>query len=169
MAQESSEPQKSDEESDQAEDFAALIDFHPYRDRFEANHRIPAEPRSRESILAELGAMAEEEDRMGNAGRVSGSIYHGGHDHYRFLIEAYGLFAHANVLQRDMYPSATKLEGEIVAMTASLLHGEAVADTSPRRGGLRRRHVRRHREPDQPDARLPRARPDREGDHARPR
>jgi glutamate/tyrosine decarboxylase-like PLP-dependent enzyme len=121
--QESPEPQKSDEE----QDFAALIDFHPYRDRFEANHRIPAEPRSRESILAELGAMATEEDRMGNAGRVSGSIYHGGHDHYQFLTEAYGLFAHANVLQRDMYPSATKLEGEIVAMTASLLHGEAVA------------------------------------------
>ena len=75
--------------------------------------------------------MAEEEDRMGNAGRVSGSIYHGGHDHYQFLTEAYGLFAHANVLQRDMYPSATKLEGEIVAMTASLLHGEAVAEHHP--------------------------------------
>ena len=68
---------------------------------------------------------------MANAGRVSGSIYHGGHDHYRFLTEAYGLFAHANVLQRDMYPSATKLEGEIVAMTASLLHGDAVAEHHP--------------------------------------
>jgi len=128
VAHESAEPREPDQESDETQDFASLIDFHPYRNRFEANHRIPAEPRSRESILAELGTMAAEEDQMGNAGRVSGSIYHGGHDHYQFLIEAYGLFAHANVLQRDMYPSATKLEGEIVAMTASLLHAEAVAE-----------------------------------------
>ena len=71
-----SEPEQEPEQEPEG-DFAALIDFHPYRDRFEAYHRIPAEPRSRESILAELGAMAEEEDRMGNAGRVSGSIYHG--------------------------------------------------------------------------------------------
>jgi glutamate/tyrosine decarboxylase-like PLP-dependent enzyme len=117
--------------ADDREDVAALIDFHPHRDRFEAHHRIPVEPRSRDSILAELGAMAGEEDLMANAGRVSRSIYHGGHDHYRFLTEAYGLFAHANVLQRDMYPSATKLEGEIVAMTASLLHGGAVAAHHP--------------------------------------
>ena len=31
--------------SDQSDDFASMIDFHPYRDRFEAHHRIPAEPR----------------------------------------------------------------------------------------------------------------------------
>jgi glutamate/tyrosine decarboxylase-like PLP-dependent enzyme len=117
--------------ADESQDFGGLIDFHPYRDRFETHHRIPVEPRSHESILAELSVMAEEEDRIANAGRVSGSIYHGGHNHYRFLIEAYGLFAHANVLQRDMYPSATKLEGEIVAMTASMLHGDAVPSHHP--------------------------------------
>ena len=111
--------------------FAGLIDFYPYRDRFRTYRRLDPEPRSRESILDELRIMAEEEDRIGNAGRVSGSIYHGGHDHYRFLTEAYGLFAHANVLQRDMYPSATKLEAEIVAMTASMLHGDAVEEHHP--------------------------------------
>ncbi|HSP65888.1 MAG TPA: aminotransferase class V-fold PLP-dependent enzyme, partial [Candidatus Deferrimicrobium sp.] len=108
-----------------------LIDFYPYRDRFRTYRRLDPEPRSRDSILAELRTMAEEEDRIGNAGRVSGSIYHGGHDHYGFLTEAYSLFAHANVLQRDMYPSATKLEAEIVAMTASMLHGEAVEQRHP--------------------------------------
>ena len=119
------------QESQESQEFGGLIDFHPYRSRFETHHRIPAEPRSRESILAELSAMAEEEDEMANAGRVSGSIYHGDHDHYRFLTDAYGLFAHANVLQRDMYPSATKLEGEIVAMTAALMHGDAVPGHHP--------------------------------------
>ena len=100
-----------------------LIDFYPYRDRFPAYHRLEPEGRDRGSILDELATMAREEDRIGDAGRVSGSIYHGDHDHYAFLTEAFRLFAHSNVLQRDMYPSATKLEAEIVAMTASMLHG----------------------------------------------
>jgi len=108
-----------------ADDDGALIDFYPYRDRFKSYNRLPVEGRDRESILDELATMATEEDRIADAGQVSGSIYHGDHDHYRFLTEAFRLFAHANVLQRDMYPSATKLEAEIVAMTASMLHGDA--------------------------------------------
>ncbi|HZQ50184.1 MAG TPA: pyridoxal-dependent decarboxylase [Candidatus Dormibacteraeota bacterium] len=102
-----------------------MIDFYPYRDRFAKYHKLPAAGRDRESILAELATMAHDEDRIADRGRVSGSIYHGDHDHYAFLTEAFRLFAHANVLQRDMYPSATKLEAEIVAMTAGMLHGEA--------------------------------------------
>ena len=101
----------------------SLIDFYPYRDRFRTYHRLEAEGRNRQSILDELATMAAEEDRIADRGRVSGSIYHGDHDYYRFLTEAFRLFAHANVLQRDMYPSATKLEAEIVAMTAAMLHG----------------------------------------------
>src|ERR1700693_3264558 len=100
----------------------SLIDFYPYRRRFRTYHHLEAEGRDPKSILDELATMAGEEDRIADRGRVSGSIYHGDHDHYRFLTEACRLFAHANVLQRDMYPSATKLEAEIVAMTAAMLH-----------------------------------------------
>jgi len=107
-----------------AEDEGPLIDFYPYRDRFETYQALAPRGRDRESILDELATMAREEDRIADEGRVSGSIYHGGHDHYAFLTEAFRLFSHANVLQRDMYPSATKLEAEIVAMTRSLLHGD---------------------------------------------
>jgi sphinganine-1-phosphate aldolase len=106
------------------DDSGALIDFYPYRSRFKTYERLPSEGRDRKSILDELGTMAGEEDRIADLGHVSGSIYHGGHDHYAFLTEVFRLFAHANVLQRDMYPSATKLEAEIVAMTAAMLHAE---------------------------------------------
>ena len=102
---------------------APLIDFYPYRNRFKSYERLEQDGRDRGSILDELATMASEEDRIADRGHVSGSIYHGGHDHYAFLTEAFRLFAHANVLQRDMYPSATKLEAEIVAMTKSMLHG----------------------------------------------
>jgi sphinganine-1-phosphate aldolase len=105
-------------------DDAALIDFYPYRERFRTYHALEPLSRDRQSILAELRTMAAEEDRIADQGRVSGSIYHGGHDHYAFLTEAFRVFAHANVLQRDMYPSATKLEAEIVAMTKAMLHGD---------------------------------------------
>jgi glutamate/tyrosine decarboxylase-like PLP-dependent enzyme len=105
-------------------DEGSLIDFYPYRARFKTYQRLAAGGRDRKSILEELATMASEEDRIGDQGRVSGSIYHGDNDHYAFLTEAFRLFAHANVLQRDMYPSATKLEAEIVAMTASMLHGD---------------------------------------------
>jgi glutamate/tyrosine decarboxylase-like PLP-dependent enzyme len=78
--------------------------------------------------------MAKEEDAFWETGKCSGTMYCGDHDHYRFLTEAFGLFAHVNALQRDMCPSATKFEAEIIAMTLDLLHGEAVTATTP--GGL---------------------------------
>jgi glutamate/tyrosine decarboxylase-like PLP-dependent enzyme len=45
--------------------------------------------------------------------------------------EAFGRFAHVNALQRDMCPSQTKFEGEIIAMTLDVLHGDAVTDGQP--------------------------------------
>jgi sphinganine-1-phosphate aldolase len=106
-----------------------LLDgFYPYRRRFPVHRHLAAEGLDRQDIIDQVAAMADAEDELGDTGRVSGSLYHGGHDHYAFLTEVYGRFAHANVLQRDMYPSATKFEAEIVAMTAAMLHGEAVAD-----------------------------------------
>ena len=99
--------------------------LHPYAGRYDVHATMPEEGVSREEILRELREMSTEEDRKGDEGRVSGSIYSGDHDHYAFQVEAFGYYAHANVLQRDMYPSATKMESEIIAMTAEMLHGDA--------------------------------------------
>src|ERR1700693_5446926 len=115
----------------------SLIDFYPYRARFKTYQRLEAGGRDGQSILDELATMAQEEDRIANLGHVSGSIYHGGQDHYAFLTEAFRLFAHANVLQRDMYPSATKLEAEIVAMTAAMLHAPEACGVGTFRGAER--------------------------------
>jgi glutamate/tyrosine decarboxylase-like PLP-dependent enzyme len=87
---------------------------------------VPSGPLERAAILAEVSGMAQAEDAKGDEGLVSGSLYSGDHDHYAFLGEVFSLFSHANVLQRDMYPSATKFEAEIIAMTADLVHGNPV-------------------------------------------
>ena len=99
--------------------------LHPYADRYEVHASLPEEGVGREVILRELREMSTAEDAMGDSGRVSGSIYSGDHDHYAFLVEAYAFYAHSNVLQRDMYPSATKMEAEIIAMTAGMMHGDS--------------------------------------------
>lgn len=115
-----------------ADPFASILDdFYPYRSRFEVHDRMPAVGLPREQVLAELHTMAAEEDRLGDAGRCSGSIYSGDHEHYHAMAKAFEVFAHANVLQRDMYPSANKLEGEIVAMTLDMLSADAVAEHHP--------------------------------------
>src|SRR5579863_8381215 len=103
---------------------------YPYEDRFAVHRGLPVEGRSRKEILVELETMATEEDAFWETGKCSGTMYCGDHEHYHFLNDAFGLFAHVNSLQRDMCPSSTKFEAEIIAMTLDLLHGEAVQDTT---------------------------------------
>ncbi len=102
-----------------------LAAFYPYRDRYRAHRTIPEQPLPREGVLDVVRTLAAEEDALGDSGKVSGSLYLGDHDQYHFLTQVFESFAHANVLQRDMYPSSTKFEGEIVAMTAAMLNGDA--------------------------------------------
>ena len=103
----------------------------PYAERFTVNRTFPAHGRDREDIIDELSQMAKEEDAFWETGQVSGTMYCGDHSHYDFLTRAFGLFAHVNVLQRDMCPSATRFEGEIIAMALDLFHADAIDDGDP--------------------------------------
>jgi sphinganine-1-phosphate aldolase len=103
----------------------------PYSDRFEVHRRLPEEGQDHEKVLAAMRTMAEEEDSFWETGKCSGTMYSGDHDHYRFLNEAFGLYSHVNALQRDMCPSVTKFEAEIIAMTLDLLHARAVEGSVP--------------------------------------
>jgi sphinganine-1-phosphate aldolase len=94
----------------------------PYADRYPVARQIPDRGRSRPEVLAEIEAMSAAEDANADEGLISGSIYSGDHEHYAFLNEVFGHYSHANVLQRDVYPSATRFEGEIIAMAAELMH-----------------------------------------------
>ncbi|HTO00406.1 MAG TPA: aminotransferase class V-fold PLP-dependent enzyme [Microthrixaceae bacterium] len=107
-----------------------MSDF-PYAERFPVNRTMPEQGRNRAEILDELTQIAREEDRTWESGQISGSYYCGDHDHYDYMNQAFGLFGHVNALQRDVCPSATKFEGEIIAMTLDMLHAEAVTDTTP--------------------------------------
>jgi len=107
---------------------------YPYADRFPVHRTLPETGRPREEVLAQLETMAKEEDAFWETGKCSGTMYCGDHDHYDYLNRAFALFSHVNALQRDMCPSATNFEGEIIAMALDLFHGAAVEETTP--GGL---------------------------------
>jgi hypothetical protein len=99
---------------------SALMSEYPYAERFPVNRTLPETGRPREEVLAQLQTMAKEEDAFWETGKCSGTMYCGDHDHYDFLNQAFGLFAHVNALQRDMCPSSTNFEGEIIAMALDL-------------------------------------------------
>jgi sphinganine-1-phosphate aldolase len=104
---------------------------YPYQDRFPVNRTLPEHGRPREEVLAEMSALAHEEDVSWESGRVSGTMYCGDKDHYAFMNDVFGLYAHVNVLQRDICPSATRYEGEVIAMALDLFHAGEVTDGEP--------------------------------------
>lgn len=104
---------------------------YPYAHRFPVHRILPDQGRPREEVLAELRAMAAEEDAVWETGQISGTMYCGDHEHYAFLGQAHNLFAHVNALQRDLCPSQTKFEGEIIAMVLDLMHADQVTGTEP--------------------------------------
>ncbi len=97
---------------------------YPYADRFAVVRAIPEHGRDRSEILAELRTMATAEDAFWQTGKASGSFYCGDMDHYAFMSEAFAMYGHMNALQRDVCPSATRFEGEIIAMGLDLFHGD---------------------------------------------
>ena len=103
-----------------------LTGIKAYRQHYGVNRRLPEDGRDRAEILFELREMAAMEDDFWQTGRCSGSLYSGNMEHYAFLNDAAGLYSHVNALQRDICPSASRFESEIIAMTLDLMHGDAV-------------------------------------------
>jgi glutamate/tyrosine decarboxylase-like PLP-dependent enzyme len=105
--------------------------LYPYEDRFGRLDGIPTEPMADDEILSLLRELAEIEDRKWSGGKCSGTTYSGDHEHYGVVADAYARFLHVNTLQRDLCPSMSHMENEIITMTADLLHGRAVTDADP--------------------------------------
>jgi len=105
--------------------------LYPYAARYGVIREFPEEGLSREAVLAQLAEMSREEDARWEGGKCSGTIYHGDHAHYAFLTECFGMFNHTNALQRDMCPSMSRFESEIIAMTLDMLHADAVREHDP--------------------------------------
>jgi glutamate/tyrosine decarboxylase-like PLP-dependent enzyme len=106
-----------------------MSDF-PYADRFLVHRTMPEEGTARADVLATMSYMSETENAAWESGQCSGTMYCGDHGHYDFLNEAFSYFSYVNSLQRDMCPSSTKFEAEVIAMTLDMLNASALSDSS---------------------------------------
>ena len=95
----------------------------PYHDGFLTFRRIPVEGIDRTTILAELETLSAAERDHWSDGHASGAVYHGDPGHVDLLNRVYALNSQSNQLHPDLFPSASKFEAEIVAMTAAMLGG----------------------------------------------
>ncbi len=96
----------------------------PYGD-LEIYRKLPNRGVARSNVLELIRAVAERERPRWISGQASGAVYHGGSEHTEFLNQVYALTAHVNPLHTDLWPSASKFEAEIVAMTADMLGGSS--------------------------------------------
>jgi glutamate/tyrosine decarboxylase-like PLP-dependent enzyme len=104
----------------------------PYPDRFENSKGFAPAGKTPAQILKQLRAIAGQEDGVWQTGKISGSLYSGEAAHYTLLNECFALFSHGNALQRDLCPSMSHFENEIIAMTLDMLHGDAVKKHDPK-------------------------------------
>jgi len=95
----------------------------PYKNKFASFTQIPAIGRSHEEVLREMESMREMEESHWRDGFISGAVYHGDQKHIDFLNQVYAINSQSNPLHADVWPSATKFEAEIVAMTGNMLGG----------------------------------------------
>ncbi len=113
--------------SDEQESMDLFGDMHPYNKLFQVFTKLPEKGMDEEEILKEIAYMSEEENKKWQGGQCSGTMYHGGMEHYAFLNKVFSMFSSINLLQRDLCPSGTKFEAEVLAMVGKMLHGEEVS------------------------------------------
>jgi glutamate/tyrosine decarboxylase-like PLP-dependent enzyme len=99
----------------------------PYRGELPSYPRLPAAGVPRAEVAGLVERLAEAEESRWRNGFASGAVYHGDPEHIAFLNRVYAAQSQSNPLHPDLWPSATKFEAEIVAMTAGML-GAAHAD-----------------------------------------
>jgi sphinganine-1-phosphate aldolase len=105
----------------------------PYRDQFPSFRQLPADGLARSEVIGVIDRLASAEEAAWRDGYASGAVYHGDPGHVAFLSQVYTLQSQSNPLHPDLWPSATKFEAEIVAMTAAMLassHAPADAPVS---------------------------------------
>ena len=103
----------------------------PYRGQAPSFTELPADGLARAEVTGLVEQLAAVEERTWRQGYASGAVYHGDPEHVAFLNGVYAAESQSNPLHPDLWPSATKFEAEIVAMTASMLGARHAAPELP--------------------------------------
>jgi glutamate/tyrosine decarboxylase-like PLP-dependent enzyme len=93
----------------------------PYAGEIPVHTSLPESGVAREQVLEEIETMSRAEHDRWSEGKISGAVYQGDESHIEFLSKVYALQSQNNPLHLDVWPSGSKFEAEIVAMTADML------------------------------------------------
>ena len=132
-----------------------MSNAYPYAERFGVNRTLPeTRPARARRSSPSCARWPPRRTRSGRPASAPGTMYCGDHEHYDFMNEAFGLFAHVNVAPARHVPERDAVRGR---------DHRHDARPAPRRRGHRHhagraRHHRRHRQHPPRRARLPRAR-----------
>ncbi len=107
----------------------------PYDDPRRKISDMPENGMKKEDILGQLRKYAETENEPWKHGMVSGAVYHGGDELLDFLEKVYHIYSQSNPLHPDIWPSLTKMENEIVAMSSGIMNGGESVRGSVTSGG----------------------------------
>ncbi len=113
--------------SDEQESMDMFGEMHPYNKLFQVFTKLPEKGMDEEEVLKEIAYMSEQENKKWLGGQCSGTMYHGGMEHYAFLNKIFNMFSSINLMQRDLCPSGTKFEAEVLAMVGKMLHSDEVS------------------------------------------
>jgi glutamate/tyrosine decarboxylase-like PLP-dependent enzyme len=102
----------------------------PYKESYTVYSGIPENGRDRDDILREMERIGESETAKWKKGFVSGAVYNGDDEHINFLNKVYAIHSQSNPLHLDVWPSSTKYEAEIVAMTGDMLGAKSVSNAA---------------------------------------
>ena len=102
----------------------------PYKDSHAKYSSIPETGRDRKEILEQMQHIVAAENSAWKNGFVSGAVYSGDDEHIEFLNKVYAIQSQSNPLHPDVWPSSTKYEAEIVAMTAEMLGAQSSSDST---------------------------------------
>jgi len=91
---------------------------------FRAYQGMPEQGLPEDALFEELQEIGNREDRFWQTGRCSGTMYGGDPKVYDLIAKVFRCYSHVNVLQRDMCPSQTRFESEIIAMTLDMMHAD---------------------------------------------
>ena len=85
---------------------------------------LPYDGLSSKEIMSEADCRrARDTSHLMKASRMSGAVYMADQEHFDLLCSIYSSFCMTNPLHADAFPSVTRMEAEVVSMTASLLGG----------------------------------------------
>ncbi|RXK38082.1 sphinganine-1-phosphate aldolase [Tremella mesenterica] len=92
--------------------------------------QLPEHGRSREWLEEEWTSLKRLQREHATDGRISGTVYHGGEELNRIIIDAMSEFLLANPLHTDIFLGVRKMEAEIISMCLHLFNGPNGAGTT---------------------------------------